>query len=701
MKKSIRKLIVATVLLAGANAAMAQEEADLYEMSLDELMNVSVVSASKEEERLFDAPVATYSVSREEISKAGALSIPEALRLIPGVIVRETTNGNYDIHLRGFDNVAEYTYANGQINSLTLVMINDRPVFNYNQGGTFWETLPVGIADVERIEVVEGPSAPLFGPNAVTGVINIITRDFDQKKLMASGQVITTAPGNGLMGSLALGSKLSEKVSIGITGNYQDRNRTDDEQYLYGYGYMKSRDYRREDIARFGVDPEHALTSKGVNGYASFKPSEDIQLNLSTGWQSSEAQRFHYMSTTPLVYNEMSSFYTNLSSRIKSLSLRLSYTNGQDELHKTSSTNSTSYDYSVAEAVMDYDLKLGSKFKLRPSLSYQTTTYSDLDYLEGFPLGGLLNAEASLNTLAGSIRAEYNPVEELRLIGSARGDKFNVRDELFISYQFAATYSPNENWVLRASHGKSHSGMFYNTAFIDATGAYSEQMFFHAVENRDVDLTNNTLSEIGVRSQLKGNLQLDLSIFYQKLANPMNLVATGNVQVLPTGQVIVDFSSEGLPITAHQKGLTASVKWLPNQQWQVKPFITLQNTMLKNFDFYSTPTFSAPAEKEHDSTPSVFGGWFVSYQPVSRLTLSTTSYFYGQHTIYHQLDVSFPGEEGEISSKFLLNARASYRLFNELSVFAGGKNLLNQDSREYYGTDRIGSTYFTGLSYNF
>src|SRR6187549_864011 len=152
------------------------EDVDLYTLSLEELMNVPIVSASKKSETLFDAPLSSYTITRADIDKAGSTSVMEALRLAPGVIVREQTNGVYDIHIRGLDNILRYSEDFTKSNLSTLVMIDNRPVFNHNLGGTFWEALPVDLNDVERIEIVRGPSAPLFGPNAVTGVINIITK---------------------------------------------------------------------------------------------------------------------------------------------------------------------------------------------------------------------------------------------------------------------------------------------------------------------------------------------------------------------------------------------------------------------------------------------------------------------------------------------------------------------------------------------
>src|SRR6187402_3672610 len=119
------------LLLLFATPAFSQEqpnEEDLYDLSLEELMNVPINSASKKDETLFDAPLSSYTITRSDIDKAGSTSIMEALRLAPGVIVREQTNGVYDIHIRGLDNILRTSQAYTKTNLTTLVMIDSRPV---------------------------------------------------------------------------------------------------------------------------------------------------------------------------------------------------------------------------------------------------------------------------------------------------------------------------------------------------------------------------------------------------------------------------------------------------------------------------------------------------------------------------------------------------------------------------------------------
>lgn len=145
---------------------------ELGRMSLEELANVEVTSVSKAAERLSGAPAAIYVVTREEILRSGVLSIPEALRLAPNLQVVQLTSGSYAITARGFGDRRD---VQTQANKL-LILIDGRSVYSPLFSGVFNDALDVVIDDIERIEVISGPGATLWGANAMNGVINIITR---------------------------------------------------------------------------------------------------------------------------------------------------------------------------------------------------------------------------------------------------------------------------------------------------------------------------------------------------------------------------------------------------------------------------------------------------------------------------------------------------------------------------------------------
>jgi iron complex outermembrane recepter protein len=181
MKRAAAPCLVFALLIFTTHVAHAQQDStslkDVFaQFSLRDLLNVSIVTVSKQEEKIFDAPLASSVLTGDEIKAAGMTSVQEALRLIPGMIVREQTPGNYSIHIRGYDAIDPLGNILQANNTVTLVMINNRIVYNDQNGGTYWDALQVGIDDIDRIEVVRGAASALYGANAATGVINIITK---------------------------------------------------------------------------------------------------------------------------------------------------------------------------------------------------------------------------------------------------------------------------------------------------------------------------------------------------------------------------------------------------------------------------------------------------------------------------------------------------------------------------------------------
>ena len=165
LPRSLLALGTASALGLGLPAA-AQEQA-LADLSLEELAEVRVTSVSRQPERVADAPASIFVVTQEDIRRTGATTLPEALRLAPNLDVARTDPVQYAISARGFNNA---------IGNKLLVMIDGRTVYTPLFSGVFWDQQAVLLADVERIEIISGPGAALWGANAVNGVINIITR---------------------------------------------------------------------------------------------------------------------------------------------------------------------------------------------------------------------------------------------------------------------------------------------------------------------------------------------------------------------------------------------------------------------------------------------------------------------------------------------------------------------------------------------
>jgi iron complex outermembrane receptor protein len=153
--------------LTTASVSAAQASINLDQATIEDLLNIEVTSASKKEQGLFRTAAAVHVVTREDIRRSGATSIPEVLRLVPGLQVARIDGHTWAVSSRGF---------NSLWSNKLLVLVDGRVVYTPVTSGVEWDLLETMLADVDRIEVVRGPGASVWGANAVNGVINIITK---------------------------------------------------------------------------------------------------------------------------------------------------------------------------------------------------------------------------------------------------------------------------------------------------------------------------------------------------------------------------------------------------------------------------------------------------------------------------------------------------------------------------------------------
>jgi len=175
MKPSSRVRAAVCVLLAvpAASAIAEQHINDLADLSLEQLSELVVTSVSRRDERIGDAAASIYVIRREDIRRSGATTLAEALRLAPNLQVARVNANQYAITARG---------GNSTTANKLLVMIDGRSIYTPLHSGVFWDAQAVMLSEVDRIEVISGPGATLWGANAVNGVINVITRSASESQ---------------------------------------------------------------------------------------------------------------------------------------------------------------------------------------------------------------------------------------------------------------------------------------------------------------------------------------------------------------------------------------------------------------------------------------------------------------------------------------------------------------------------------------
>lgn len=206
-------ILILLIFLVGIWPAYATNDIAAYDLKLEDLLEASVSGASKKSltqvslaskksQSLTTTAAATYVISNDDIKRSGATNLPDVLRLAPGLDVARIDANKWAVSARGF---------NGRFANKLLVLIDGRTIYNPTFSGVYWENQDVLLEDIDRIEIIRGPGAALWGANAVNGVINVITKhSADTQKLQ-----VTAGGGNEEQGfgSLRYGTELGRDTT--------------------------------------------------------------------------------------------------------------------------------------------------------------------------------------------------------------------------------------------------------------------------------------------------------------------------------------------------------------------------------------------------------------------------------------------------------------------------------------------------------
>ena len=218
MRAGMLAAMAAVMVCAGARGQDKQEAQDtkqkaqdLADTSLEDLMKVEVTSVSKKEQSLSRTAAAVFVITQEDIERSGATNIPDLLRMVPGLDVAQINANTWAVSSRGL---------NGQFSNELLVLIDGRNVYTPTFGGVFWDTLDLPLENIERIEVIRGPGAAVWGEDAVNGVVSIIRKKASDSK----GVLVTAGGGNTDPGfaTVQYGDSIKQKVDYRAYVKYFD-----------------------------------------------------------------------------------------------------------------------------------------------------------------------------------------------------------------------------------------------------------------------------------------------------------------------------------------------------------------------------------------------------------------------------------------------------------------------------------------------
>jgi iron complex outermembrane receptor protein len=245
------------------------QQPDLMDRSLEDLMNIQVTSVSKKEQKISQAAAAIFVITQEDLWRSGATNIPDLLRMVPGVDVAQINANSWAISARGF---------NHQFSDKLLVLIDGRTAYTPLFAGVYWDTQDVPLEDIDRIEVIRGPGATVWGANAVNGVINIITKsaaDTQGGLLVAGGGTQELA-----LATAQYGGKIGQDTSYRVFTKYLDHNHFpdptgqngEDGWHLSHFGFRADASLTRKDFLTVEGDLYGGIEGANYGQIASIAP---------------------------------------------------------------------------------------------------------------------------------------------------------------------------------------------------------------------------------------------------------------------------------------------------------------------------------------------------------------------------------------------------------------------------------------------
>jgi iron complex outermembrane receptor protein len=536
--------------------------ASLTDMSLEELLKIEVTSVSKRTEHMSDSPAAIFVVTQDDIRRMGATSIPEALRLVPGLQVSRVDRNKWGINARGFN-------GGFQANKMQ-VLVDGRSVYTPLFSGVWWDEQDTVMEDIERIEVIRGPGASLWGANAVNGVINIITKQARNTQ----GGLLSTAAGDedNAVVALRYGGSAGENTHYRVYGKYFDRD-----------GFVDARgedagDNWRQKKTGFRLD--HRLTADdGLTLQGDFHEGD-------VGGALGAAATLRPPYERP-ASGEQRTRSANVLGRWKrrlsetsDFALQLYYDRSERM------TPSLSLDWIIDTADIDFQhsFAVGTRHKVLWGGGYR---YLHNDFHSSFEISSD-PSERSDHWSNLFIQDEMKLITDR--LGLTLGTKLEHRDVVGFMLQPNARllWTPDDRhtlWVSVARAMRTPSWGEQDSRFNVATqtrpGAPFPALFFWQ-GSRDTDPEELTAYELGYRSQVLSRLAMDSVLFYHvydKLIgfqrSPCSLRVTTGIPHLDCPLVFAN------TLEGETYGVELFADWRPFDAWRLLAGYTLLKTDLR------------------------------------------------------------------------------------------------------------------------
>ncbi|MFM7620632.1 MAG: TonB-dependent receptor plug domain-containing protein [Alphaproteobacteria bacterium] len=595
--KKLHKFLIALFFVTIANNAYSETTAEEnfknenkeIEDPKSYTFNPQIFSLSKKKESAFDSASAIYVLSSEDIRRSGVTSIPEALRLVPGVQVSRLNGHSYAITVRGFQR---------QFSNKLLVMIDGRTIYNNLFSGVFWDEQDYVLEDIDRIEVIRGPGGAIWGANAVNGVINIITKNASQTKGFYASQIVGNKDQS--ITEVRYGGETKEKNNYRFYAKtaFRDgldqypskvRNRDENLHYRSGFRYdissIKNNPISLKGDIYKGVAKNFGIFSSQINDKTSMGG------NLIFGWDSKISKKSkttfnsyfdYHRFYLPLLRRSARTFdvdfqhFYNLSNSSQ-LTWGLGYRQMQDDIEeKNSSIGVPPLSYTPSwrndqlfSAFLQNKFSINEKLLLTIGSKFEKNDFTGFEYQPSAKIVYYPSRNQTLwSSVSRVVRTPTRGEDDLQarapnstVIVNNGSDIFKA--ETMIAYEAGYRIKPNHKTLIDLSS-------FYNQ--------YSKLRTWEGLPNSSATVGNKGKSdtygfEINAKWQVNNKLLLEVSYDHLKINTSL-----------------VNGSTDNSSISSSSDSLRLSQGQSPRNQFRLRSFYNLtSNLEFDNMLYYVDP----------------------------------------------------------------------------------------------------------------
>lgn len=630
---NIKNALILGIVFTGLGMVTVQAaaEAEVVELSLEELMDVKVYSAAKKEQALADTAAAAFVITQEDIRRSGATSIPDALRMAPGVQVAQINAHDWAITIRGF---------NDRFSNKLLVLVDGRTVYSPLFSGTYWSAQDMVMEDIDRIEVIRGPGGTVWGANAVNGVINIRTKHSKNTQ----GGLVSAQGGNYQNGgSVRYGGELGQDGSYRV---YAKGKQNSD--------YLNSQNQNAHDqwnAGQGGFRADYALTGKDQLSF-----SGDIQ----------EMAGDETINFRPNIDSSMSQRNANVTAK-------LSHKTEDGEwylqsFYLTDERRSYSMNYLIDTFDMEFqhNLQAGKRNAVTWGLDYRLVA----DKLTDFN-GVSFNPDSRETQLFSAfLQDQFSITDGLRL---TLGSKIEHNDYSGFEYQPNARllWKLNENhstWtsISRAVRVPSRSFQDMNISLYRVRLPFPpfNTMEGAIVGDAGVKSEQVTAFEWGYRGQMSQNLSFDVAAFY----NIYDTLSSQYPKVIQSPGLIQNLSVTANGLEGESYGAELYANWKVTDSWRLQPgytWLTIDNR--------TNSTDTTTVSRNEGNSPQ------NQYSIRSQLSLPHHIEF--DTTVYYVDNLR--ASTATVPNYTRVDLRLGWRPFKALELSVAGQNLLDDRHLEF------------------